>query len=66
MMVRWMCEVFLRDRKDRKWSDDLNSLMGIQNVADVVRWGRLRVRLRDMDLLGPEPDWAYSGMCGGT
>ena len=39
MMVRWMCGVSL---KDRKLSVDLYSLLSIQNVADVVRHGRLR------------------------
>ena len=38
MMVRWMCGV----SRDRKRSVDLYSLLGIQNVADVVRRGRLR------------------------
>ena len=38
-MVRWMCEVSL---KDRKRSVDLYSLQGVQSVADVVRRGRLR------------------------
>ena len=32
MMVRWMCSVSL---KDRKQSEDLYSLLGIQSV---VRW----------------------------
>ena len=39
MVVRWMCAVSL---KDRKRSEDLYSLLGIQNVAKVVRRGRLR------------------------
>ena len=39
MMVRWMCGVSL---KDRKRSEDLYSLLGIQSVAKVVRHGRLR------------------------
>ena len=39
MMVRWMCGVSL---KDRKRSEDLYSLLGIQSVAKVVRYGRLR------------------------
>ena len=34
-----MCGVSLEDRKR---SVDLNSLLGIQSVADVVRHGRLR------------------------
>ena len=38
MMVRWMCGVFL---KDRKCSKDLCSLLGNQCVADVVRQDRL-------------------------
>ena len=28
--------------KDRKRSVDLYSLLGVQSVAEVVRWGRLR------------------------
>ena len=39
MMVRWICGVSL---KDRKYSVDLYSILGIQSVADVVRRGRLR------------------------
>ena len=39
MMVRWMCGVSL---KDRKRSEDLYNLLGINCVADVVRRGRLR------------------------
>ena len=39
MMVRWMCEVSL---KDRKRSVDLYSLLGVQSVAEVVRQSRLR------------------------
>ena len=39
MMVRWMCGVSL---KDRKRSEDLYNLLGIDCVADVVRRGRLR------------------------
>ena len=39
MMVRWMCGVSL---KDRKRSEDLCNLLGINCVADVVRHGRLR------------------------
>ena len=39
MMVRWMCRVSL---KDRKLSVDLYSLLGVQNVDEVVRRGRLR------------------------
>ena len=38
-MVRWMCGVSL---KDRKCSEDLCNLLGINCVADVVRHGRLR------------------------
>ena len=34
MMVRWMCGVSL---KDRKRSEDLCNLLGINCVADVVR-----------------------------
>ena len=39
MMVRWMCGVSL---KDRRRSEDLCNLLGINCVADVVRRGRLR------------------------
>ena len=39
MMVRWMCGVSL---KERKQSEDLCSLLDINCVADVVRHGRLR------------------------
>ena len=39
MMVRWMCGVSL---KDRKRSEDLYSLLGVQSMAKVVRRGRLR------------------------
>ena len=39
MMVRWMCGVSL---KDRKRSEVLYSLLGVQRVAKVVRRGRLR------------------------
>ena len=39
MMVRWICGVSL---KDRKRSEDLYSLLGVQSVAKVVRHGRLR------------------------
>ena len=38
-MVKWMCGVSL---KDRKHSEDMYSLLGIQSVADVVRSGGLR------------------------
>ena len=39
MMARWMCGVSL---KDRKRSEDLCNLLGINCVVDVVRRGRLR------------------------
>ena len=39
MMVRWMCGVLL---KDRKRSVHLYSLLGVESVAEVVRWDRLR------------------------
>ena len=39
MMMRWMCGVSL---KDRKRSEVLYSLLGVQSVAKVVRHGRLR------------------------
>ena len=38
-MVRWMCEVSL---KDRRRSEDSCNLLGINCVVDVVRRGRLR------------------------
>jgi len=39
MMVRWMCGVSLKDRRS---SVDLYQSLGIENVAEVVRRGRLR------------------------
>ena len=39
MMVRWMCGVSLKDRRS---SVDLYKSLGIENVAEVVRRGRLR------------------------
>ena len=39
MMVRWMCRVSL---KDRRCSEDLCNLLGINCVANVVRRGRLK------------------------
>ena len=39
MMVRWMCGVSL---KERKRSEVLYSLLGVQSMAKVVRCGRLR------------------------
>ena len=39
MMVRWMCGEYL---KDRKCSEDLCNLLGINRAADVVRRERLR------------------------
>ena len=39
MMVRWICGVSLNDRRR---SEDLCNLLGINCVADVVRRGRLR------------------------
>jgi hypothetical protein len=38
-MVRWMCGVSLRERKT---SDELRRMMGIESVMDVVKRGRLR------------------------
>ena len=38
MMVRWMCGVSL---KNRKQSEVLYRLLGVQSVAEVVRCGRL-------------------------
>ena len=70
MMMRWMCGVSL---KDRKRSEDLYILLGIQSVAKVVRHGRLRwfghverkseddwvsaCRNEDVDELGLHPEW---------
>ena len=39
MMVRWLCGVSL---KDRKLSEVLYCLLGVQSVAEMVRHGRLR------------------------
>ena len=39
MMVRWMCGVSLKDRRS---SVHLQQSLVIENVADVVRRGRLR------------------------
>ena len=39
MMVRWMCGVSLMDRKR---TEVLYSLLGVQSVAEVVRRGILR------------------------
>ena len=39
IMVRWMCGVFL---KDRKRIEVLYGLLGVQSMAKVVRRGRLR------------------------
>ena len=39
MMVRWMCGVSL---KKRKQSEVLYSLLGIQRVAEVMKCGRVR------------------------
>ena len=38
MMVRWMCGVSL---KDRKQSEVFYSCLGVQSMAEVVRLGRL-------------------------
>ena len=38
-MVRWMCGVFLKERRS---TVNLNSPLGVQSLADVVRCGRLR------------------------
>ena len=39
MMVRWMCGGSL---KNKKRSVDFYSLLGVQSVYEVLRWGRLR------------------------
>ena len=39
MMVIWMCGVSL---KNRKRSEALYSLLGVQSMAEVARYGRLR------------------------
>ena len=39
MMVRWICRMSL---KDKKQSEVLYSLLGVQSVAESVRCGRLR------------------------
>ena len=38
-MVRWMCDVSLREKKT---SSQLRQMLGIEAVGDVVRRGRLR------------------------
>ena len=40
MMVRWMCGVSL---KDRKRSEDLCNLLGINHVADVGKAGKIKM-----------------------
>ena len=42
VMVRWMCGLLTLLLKDRKRIKYLNSLLGNQSVAYVVRHGRLR------------------------
>jgi hypothetical protein len=39
MMVRWMCGVSLKNRVS---NEELNSRLAVEQVADVVRQGRLR------------------------
>jgi len=39
MMVRWMCSVSLKNKIS---SVDLNGRLGLEEVADIVRRGRLR------------------------
>ena len=56
MMMRWMCGVSL---KDRKRSEVLYSLLGVQSVDEVARRGRLRwfghvERIR-MEMIGCQP-----------
>ena len=38
-MVRWMCQVTLRDRKS---SEELRDRLGITNIVDMLRQKRLR------------------------
>ena len=38
-MVRWMCGVTLKDRKS---TDELRQRLGIEDVGDIVRMGKLR------------------------
>ena len=40
MMVRWMCGVTLKDRKS---TDELRQCLGIKDVGDIVRRGRLKL-----------------------
>ena len=40
MMVKWMCGVSLKDRK--RSEEVLYSLLGVQNVAEMMKHGRLR------------------------
>ena len=56
MMMRWMCGVSL---KDRKRSEVLYDLLGVQSRAEVARRGRLRwfghvERIR-MEMIGCQP-----------
>jgi len=39
MMVRWMCGASLKDRTS---SVELNNRLGVEDVTDIVRQGRLR------------------------
>jgi len=56
MMMRWMCDVSL---KDRKRSEVLYSLLGVQSMAEVARRGRLRwfghVEHIRMEMIGCQP-----------
>ena len=56
MMIRWMCGVRL---KDRKGGEKLRQRLGIINVCDRVRYGRLmwfgHVECKDRD------DWVSEG-----
>ena len=38
-MIRWMCGFFL---KDRRTSEELRKLVGVQPITTVIRSGRLR------------------------
>ena len=53
MMMRWMCGVSL---KDRKQSEVFYGLLGVQSVAEVARRGRLRwfghVKRIRMEMIG--------------
>ena len=38
-MIRWMCDVYI---KDRKASEELRKLIGVEPITTVIRSGRLK------------------------